>query len=688
MKSKVFSLFIALVASVGTIFATGVEINGIYYSLNKSNRTARVVSSPTGYSGNITIPKWVYDDISYQVLDIASYAFEDCTSLLSVSFSGTIYIDDYAFKGCSNLESLSFGENVVVVTIKEHAFDDCISLTSIFWNADFYDNVNSDQLFSNYYNSSKSPFDPICSQITSFVFGEDADAIPAGLCRGMTNLISVALPEGISEIGGGAFSNCSSLQAINVAEENPIYTSIDGAIYNKDMTSIVLCPSGRQGDFVIPNSVVTIYGGAFENCCFLTSVEIPNSVTSIEESGFYGCTSITSIVIPSSVQTIGFAAFYNCSSLSSITIGNNVIGSVLDGEETEEMIHDDTFYGCNIGEIHFTGNLEEWCLWCAKLSYIPSIISSNYALYLNEESVGDVIIPDIITDIADCTFDGCNNLTSVTIPNGVQTIGYRAFANCVNLTSVDLPNSITSIGKEAFRGCSSLPSIVIPESVIEFDNFYSPFIDCTSLESVTINSDVIMHRDFRYYENKDMLHLFGPQVKHYTMGGNVTEIGMFAFRRCTQLTTVEIGDNVSKIEWCSFYECDNLATVSIGKGITQIEGLAFQCPSIVSITCQATTPPEMGTNGGYNSDGSYDGVFAWENYINAKLYVPKGSIGLYKSALQWKDFYNILSIGGGEDVEIITDNSTDKKSSKIHQNGQILILLGDKTYTLQGQEVK
>ena len=75
---------------------------------------------------------------------------------------------------------------------------------------------------------------------------------------------------------------------------------------------------------IIPNSVTSIGGGAFDGCSGLTSVIIPNSVTSIGDKAFWKCSGLTSVTIGNSVTSIGDMAFYFCSGLTSVTIPNSV----------------------------------------------------------------------------------------------------------------------------------------------------------------------------------------------------------------------------------------------------------------------------------------------------------------------------------------------------------------------------
>jgi len=133
-----------------------------------------------------------------------------------------------------------------------------------------------------------------------------------------TSLTSVTIPSSVTSIGNRAFAACSSLTAINVDEGNANYASVNGVLYNKAMTALILCPSGKAGAFTIPNSVTSIGDYAFYDCASLTSVIIGSGVTSIGAGAFYGCTSLTSVIIGSGVTSIGDYAFYDCASLTSI----------------------------------------------------------------------------------------------------------------------------------------------------------------------------------------------------------------------------------------------------------------------------------------------------------------------------------------------------------------------------------
>ena len=206
--------------------------------------------------------------------------------------------------------------------------------------------------------------------------------------RNCKSLASVNIPNSVTTIGEGAFKSCNSLASISVASDNPNYIGIDGVLFNKDKTMIVVYPEGKNGsEYTIPNSVTTIGKGAFEYCSSLALVDIPNSVTTIGEKAFKSCYSLASIDIPNSVTTIGERAFYSCSSLASVDIPNSVT-----------TIGKGAFWGC--------------------------------------KSLASVNIPNSVTTIGEKAFSSCTSLASVNIGESVTTIGAGAFEDCDAITSV------------------------------------------------------------------------------------------------------------------------------------------------------------------------------------------------------------------------------------------------------------
>jgi hypothetical protein len=142
-----------------------------------------------------------------------------------------------------------------------------------------------------------------------------------GFCPSLT---SITIPATVTKIDDNAFYPCANLASIHAAEANLTYTSIDGILYSKDKTGLVLYPAGKKGAFTIPDGVTYIRAWAFYGCSGLTSVTMPDSLTSIGCAAFSTCHGLKTLTIGNGVTSIDEWAFFNCKALASVTIGSNV----------------------------------------------------------------------------------------------------------------------------------------------------------------------------------------------------------------------------------------------------------------------------------------------------------------------------------------------------------------------------
>ena len=98
--------------------------------------------------------------------------------------------------------------------------------------------------------------------------------------------------------------------------------------------------------------------------------------------------------------------------MTSLTIGNGV---------TE--IEESSFHSCENLESVYISDLSAWC----KINFEDNPLRYYAKLYLNNDEVTELIIPDDIIEINKGAFECCESLTSVTIPNNVTMIGASAF---------------------------------------------------------------------------------------------------------------------------------------------------------------------------------------------------------------------------------------------------------------------
>ncbi len=158
---------------------------------------------------------------------------------------------------------------------------------------------------------------------------------------------------------------------------------------------------------------------------------------------------------------------------------------------------------------------------------IPEEVTAIDEFAFDEDvtSVHSVYIPDTVTSISRCAFEGCPNLETVRLPQGLTTLETCLFSDCTNLKSIHIPDTVKSIGECVFYNCSSLTSVTVPNSVEKIDN--CAFFGCHSLKEIHLPETL---NDIGQYAFKECENLAGDDqyvtVKHvlYDYFGDETSI--------------------------------------------------------------------------------------------------------------------------------------------------------------------
>ncbi len=211
--------------------------------------------------------------LSDSVTSIGNRAFYGCRSLTNVEMPNSISdIGQMAFSGCKNIKSINIPVGLKKLSVG--LFSGCTNLESV-TIPNTVTNIEYD-CFYHCYNlrNITLPTQLISIDMTAF-----------GYC---TSLTSITIPEFVSGIGAHAFSDCNSLKEINVDSNNEYFSSVDGALYDKNKTVLRCCPGGKTS-LIIPDGVKTIYQDAIDGSQSLKNITIPSSVTSIEDVslGYY-----------------------------------------------------------------------------------------------------------------------------------------------------------------------------------------------------------------------------------------------------------------------------------------------------------------------------------------------------------------------------------------------------------------
>lgn len=339
------------------------------------------------------------------------------------------------------------------------------------------------------------------------------------------------------------------------------------------------------------------------------------------------------------------------------------------------VVYDEDQNGWSVYEIGGGYFLWQGNIPFATKTDITKVILSNGIARIGDRAFQDctnleyIELPESIDDLGSgWTFWGCKSLKEIRIPSKVQSIPMSGFADCISLESVELSN-VQWIHDGAFSGCTSLASVIIPDKVEGIVS--SAFSRCSSLESVSISSSVTSIREKVFsecynlnsiivdpannvYDSRDNCNAIIETSSNTLIAGSnttkipesVTAIGSSAFYGYKLLEAIELPENINSIGDRAFAQCGSLSSLAIPKNVSSVGEFAFSgCNELTQVYSYIAEPFAINSN-----------VFSATAKENATLYVPQGTLNLYKEADGWKEFANIVEVSIG-DVEQISSES-------------------------------
>ena len=472
---------------------------------------------------------------------IPGYAFESCSYLRSVVFpDGLQEIGNYAFRSCINLTQVMIPESVT--TIGSSAFYECSRLNSVV-------------------------IPETAASMGSHVFTYCDMLKTAGPVSGGYN-IEFAWTTKIPE---NAFSSCRSLVSVT-----------------------------------LPETVTQLGANSFYDCRDLAQIYIPNRITEIGEDAFYNCNSLSQITLPDTLQTLGTNAFGSCDLLT--TAGP--VGSSCDiWLGWNEVIPDHVLTRLNaltylqiptgvseIGANYCSSILEKIIIPESVVSIPEGFLSKCSKLTTAGPIGGDYTIEFPATGkIPDNLFSQLGYLESVMIPDGITEIGANAFGGCSGLSSITIPQGVKKIGMSAFEDCRNVEQIYFDALEMEdlgycndvFDNVGSN----TSGVTVTIGAQVTQIPARLFDPNH-----YGMDLASVTFEENsvCSYIGAYAFHGCDSLDSIRLPVSVAYVGDYAFDGCPDLLILLSGDNYPEECGYLWSGTSTVLLNAKSLGTDEDG----------------------------------------------------------------------------------------------
>lgn len=392
------------------------------------------------------------------------------------------------------------------------------------------------------------------------------------------SLVTVKLPESMTELGENIFDDCKALRGVKLPEG---VAHIEGAAFQG-------CNILEKLNF--PAKLTSVGDNAFRSCLSLELDNLPNSLLYVGREAFcdvplkalkldrkvemgagaFSNTPITEIEMTTPCDSIREGTFRDCPNLTKITIGEGL-----------KYIGYSAFSNSPVKEANLPSTLRDISSYAFRGSsycpFINDIQPENHIRYIGkvayqcvDRDLEEYTIKDGTVTLADELFESSQG-NAFHIPASVEQIGNRAFAY-TQIKALPEMLGLKRIGGEAFYGCKNLKKLTIPETVEYIGG--GAFYGCSNIWSLTYNAI-----------NAECESFMEPNapLEKIVIGGKVRRLprGIFSGR---EFTEVALPACLERIDDSAFYGCKNLTTINLSDSIRYIGDNAFYgCSSLKNI---------------------------------------------------------------------------------------------------------
>lgn len=468
-------------------------------------------------------------------------AFSGVRALKEVDLPNIKEIGGMAFSGCYNLKSFTIPETLT--KIGASAFANCSNIEALYLedlSSWFEMNWGNDTTSNPLYASENGTVYVNGEPVTEVTIPLSITEIPKNILYGWNNELKVTVPDTVTSIAQYAFDGCYNIKEITLpfvgkdTSENP---GTFGEIFgSKEKTSLnIKTGNTSTGIYYIPAKLekVTVTGStlpakAFYEMSMLKEISLGEKLTSIGNEAFYNCTGLKSISLPETLTTIGKSVFY---------------------KDTIETL--------------YLPSMDVWYKLLAKndgSEFNPLQNAEEGTVYVNNEVLKEINIPETVTQIPSYCFAGWSTLEKVTVPSTVTSIGSLAFSGLYKLKEIELP----------FTGHT--------ENGTGSSEIFTTIFDYSEKSGLSIRVDQ-NYTSSQYSTSKGFIPV---SLEKVTVNSPSIKLG--AFSGCTKIKEISYPNCDGNIPLYAFYNCSSLNKLTLGEKVISSESNAFSgCRSLSEI---------------------------------------------------------------------------------------------------------
>lgn len=344
---------------------------------------------------------------------------------------------------------------------------------------------------------------------------------------------TLRLPDSVTKISSGAFSNVEGLRTI----------IIPGTV--KEIGINAFANNQTLENVIMEDGVETIGGWAFQGCKNLAEVELPDTITTIAAGAFYTCQKLEYIEIPVNIETIESYAFCTTGLTNIKFRGNNI-----------KTIKDSAFGNCNFTEFEIQENVESIDKAafnaCKQLDKIQINSKNTKFIYTN-----GMLMSSSKSNLLFVSKKYYENKTTFEIPEGVTEFGCK-ITEFNNITKLIIPSSLQKLGVNV------LPTTIDTVEVANNNNYLKTAENCiyTKTEPKTLlfcyskESKVELKEPAEVIAAKSFIG--ATKAKEIIFNNETKTFGYQIFNGNGTLTDVTIGEKAENINSMFAYKMFNL----------------------------------------------------------------------------------------------------------------------------------